>query len=102
MQCEAPTPALQVDELGRVRGAIDEIDAALVTLIHDRLLLARAAAHSKRVTGRPQRDVAREVEVVRRAAERARDLGVEDTSVRAVFWRLIDLSHRTVEAEGIG
>lgn len=87
-------------DLAHVRDRIDELDDALVQMIRDRLQLARAAAESKRATGRPQRDVRREAEVVRRAADRARELGVDDDSIRAVFRRLIDLSHRTVAADG--
>ncbi|HSM03307.1 MAG TPA: chorismate mutase [Longimicrobiales bacterium] len=83
-------------DLARLRSRIDEIDDALVTLIRDRLRLACAAADTKRLAGRPLRDVTREAEVVRRAAARARTLGVDDDSVRAVFWHLIGLSHLTV------
>lgn len=82
--------------LHEVRGEIDEIDAALVALIRDRVRLAVAAADSKAGRGEALRDVAREAEVIRRAAERARMLGIDGESVRDVFWRLIDLSHRSV------
>lgn len=90
----------RLEDLDDVRAAIDEIDDELVTLIHERMLLARAAACAKRVSGRPMRDTRREAEVVRRAAGRARALGVDDSSVRAIFWHLIELSHRSVAAEG--
>jgi chorismate mutase len=97
----APHPDRPHD-LAWVRDRIDELDDALVAMIRDRLALARAAADTKRATGRPQRDPRREAEVVRRAADRARELGVDDDSIRAVFRRLIDLSHRTVADGGSG
>jgi chorismate mutase len=37
-------------------------------------------------------DLAWEAEVVRRAAERARETGLEPEMMRDVFWRLIGLS----------
>lgn len=84
------------DRLAEVRSDIDRLDQAIVELIHDRTRLARRAALSKRAIGRAMRDTRREAEVVRRAARRARDLGVDDERVREFFWRLIDLSHATV------
>lgn len=81
------------DELDRIRTAIDEVDRAIVDLIHDRLHLARRAFHTKRQVGLTLNDLPREAEVVRRASERARERGVESEHVREVFWRLISLSH---------
>jgi chorismate mutase len=92
--------AVSLHGLDDVRNEIDRIDDALVALIHDRTRLAALAADSKRATGRALRDTRREAEVIRRAARRARDLGVDDERVREVFWRLIDLSHATVAAAG--
>lgn len=87
-----------IRELGVVRQEIDRIDAALVLLIRDRIQLALAAADSKTAHGQALRDVSREVDVVRRAAEHARALGVDAEPVRGVFWRLIELSHGAVAA----
>ncbi len=84
--------------LQKVRERIDQVDAALVGLIRDRVSLAVAAAEAKEPGSRNLRDVAREAEVIRRAGERARTLGVDDEPVRDLFWRLIDLSHRTIRA----
>ncbi len=46
-------------------------------------------------------DLAREAEVIRQASTRARDIGLDTEVVRDVFWRLIDLSHRTRAATEI-
>jgi len=99
-QCHRPldAPAEPAEDLGHVRVAIDEIDDALLSLMRERLELAVVAARSKQRTGRPQRDARREAQIVRRASLRARELGMDDTTVRAVFWRLIDLSHQRVAA----
>ena len=91
-----PHTAVSARRLDDVRGDIDRIDEALVALIHDRTRLARDAADAKRAAGRALRDTRREADVVRRAALRARELGVDDECVRDFFWRLIDLSHETV------
>ena len=82
-----------------LRDKIDRVDDALVGLIQQRLDLAVAAAESKAMCGLELRDVGREAEVIRRVAARARELGLDDEPVRELFWRLIDLSHRTVGRE---
>lgn len=92
--------AIPIRRLEDVRGDIDRIDDALLALIRDRARLARVAAASKRASGRTLRDVSREAAVVRRAARRARELGVDDECVRDLFWRLIELSHVTVAQDG--
>ncbi|MDT8368653.1 MAG: chorismate mutase [Longimicrobiales bacterium] len=96
---ESDETVRQIRRLETVRREIDLVDEILVSLIHDRLRLAVAAADSKRRVGHALRDVRREAEVIRRASHRARDLGLDDEAVRAVFWQLIDLSHRTVGTE---
>lgn len=86
-------------DLDDVRLAIDRLDDAVVSLIGERLQLARLAGDFKRTSGRLARDTRREAEVIRRAAQRARELGVDDERVRDIFWRLIDLSHTTVDQD---
>ena len=94
-----PPHATRPHDLDAVREAIDHLDDAVVTLISERLELARLARHFKRTSGRLLRDTRREAEVIRRAAQRARELGVDEQSVRNIFWGLIDLSHVTFDQE---
>jgi chorismate mutase len=75
-----------------VRYDINEIDRSLVGLMSQRLGLARQARSLKDQGGLTNTDPAREAEVVRQAAEVARDLGLDPEIIRDVFWRLISLS----------
>ena len=81
-------------ELDRARGEIERIDRALVTLIAERVQLARRVGLAKRALELPTLDPAREAAVVRRAGELAREAGLEDEDVRYIFWHLIGLSRR--------
>lgn len=89
-----PTHATQpaVDELDAIRREIDRIDADLLELIHRRLGLAASTLAVKQRLGLGPADARREAEVVRRAAARARERGIEPESIREIFWRLIELS----------
>lgn len=82
--------ALSAEErLRSLRDRIAAADEALVDLLADRLALARAIGEVKRELGLPVLDPAREAEVVRRAAERARARGVDPELVRDVVWRIM-------------
>jgi chorismate mutase len=77
-------------DLDALRREIADVDDALVALIGRRLDVAAAIGELKQKLGRPVLDPAREAEVVRRAAEHARDRGVDPELVRAVLWKIID------------
>lgn len=77
------------ERLEALRGRIAAADEALVDLLAERLELARAIGAVKRELGLPVMDPAREAQVVRRAAERARDRGVDPELVRDVVWRVM-------------
>lgn len=62
----APHPT---DELGRLRGRIDELDRTIVRLLNERAGLAIEAGRLKASAGRPEaRDAEREREVLLRVA----------------------------------
>ncbi|HEU0302088.1 MAG TPA: chorismate mutase [Longimicrobium sp.] len=93
----APSPAA---ELARLRGEIERIDREIVGLIAERVALARQVGPIKQALGMPTLDPPREAAVVRRAGQVARDAGLDDESVRYVFWHLVGLSRRAqLEAE---
>lgn len=86
-------------ELDRLRARILEVDEALVRLAGERLELVLGIGRAKAELGKPTLDPAREAAVVRRAAERARELGVDEELVRDLIWRIIDHA-RTVQDGG--
>ncbi len=88
-QRKAAEPPVALESL---RKRIDEIDEGLVDLIAARLRVAQEAAAVKEAHGLGLVDLAREAQVVRRAAQQAREKGLEPEVLRDVFWRLIGLS----------
>lgn len=86
-------------ELERLRAEIDAVDASLVDAFARRVAIARRIGDLKEEAGQPVLDPSREAAVVRRAAERAREAGLDEEAVREVFWRLVGLSRRTQREE---
>ena len=86
-------------ELATLRRAIEEIDRQIITLIGERLALAQRTGDIKREAGRPILDAAREAEVIRRAVNAARELGVPQEATREIFWRIVGMS-RGVQEDG--
>lgn len=84
-------------DLPSVRAEIEALDEALLTLIAERCRLASMAGEWKRGRGWPVADPAQEARVVRRAAERARALALDEEGVRLLFWGVIGLSRRVQE-----
>ena len=80
------------DELAALRRGIEEIDRQIISLIGERLALAQRTGDLKREAGRPILDAAREAEVIRRAVNAARELGVPEEATREIFWRIVGMS----------
>ena len=72
-----------------VRERIRDLDRALVALIGERRDLAIEIGRLKDEAGLPVLDPPQEARVVRRAAEIARELGVDEELTRDVVWRII-------------
>ena len=81
-------------ELQQLRRTIDALDRDIVAAIARRTALGSRIGEIKQEWGQPVLDPAREAAVVRRAAEHARRLGVNEEAVREVFWRLVGLARR--------
>jgi chorismate mutase len=81
-------------ELSARRQEIERIDKNLVRLLADRVRVGKEIGLLKQAAGLPTIDPAREAEVIRRAGELARDAGIPDEPVRAIFWQIIGLSRR--------
>ena len=77
------------DRLEELRAQIEALDRELVTLIGRRRDLAMEIGRAKEHLGRPVLDPPQEAKVVRRAAEMARELGVDEELTRDVIWRII-------------
>ena len=84
----------QLSDLLGLREEIREIDNDLLGLVRKRLEVARRVADSKRDAGLPVLDPAREAAVVRYAGEFARQHGLVEEDVRALFWALVGLTRR--------
>lgn len=84
----ARSPQAHLDALRR---RVERTDDALLTLLVRRTRLARQIGRAKARSGLPILDPAREAKVVRRAAARARELGLPVEDVRVLFWQVIAL-----------
>lgn len=77
-------------ELERLRERLEALDEALIRLVGERRDLVLEVGRVKSEMGLPVLDPAREARVIRRAAERARALGVDQELVRDIVWRIMD------------
>lgn len=84
-----PDDASAEERLEDVRRRIVELDDELIRLIGERRDLVLEAGRLKVGLGLPVMDPAREAKVVRRAAEHARELGIDEELARDVVWRII-------------
>jgi chorismate mutase len=77
------------ERLDALRSRIEELDRELVRLVGERRDLVIEVGRVKEGLGIPVLDPPQEARVVRRAAELARDLGVDEEAVRDILWRII-------------
>jgi chorismate mutase len=75
--------------LEAIRERILELDRTLVELVDERRTLVLEVGRIKGERGLPVLDPGREARVVRRAAQLARERGVDEEMVRDVIWRII-------------
>ena len=72
--------------LGDLRSRIGELDEALVELLAERQTVARSIAHvQKQDESLPLRDMEREVTLLSRHVQRARELGLNSQFVSQIF-----------------
>lgn len=88
--------------LDEVRVRISGIDDELIRVIGERHDLVLEVARAKEVLGLPVMDPGREATVVRRAAEKARELGVDEEMTRDVIWRIIAAARSAQEERPLG
>lgn len=75
--------------LEELRTRIRALDEELITLVGRRRDLVLEIAEAKEELGLPVLDPSQEARVVRRAAELARELGVDEELTRDVIWRIM-------------
>lgn len=76
-------------ELDRLRDEILQCDRRLVAVMARRRALVHRIGAAKRRLGLPVTDPAREATVARRAAEMAREAGLDEELVRDLVWKLM-------------
>ena len=88
---DEPTGAASPPEerLAHMREVMSEVTDRLIELMGERRRLAIEIGRMKEELGLPVLDPAREARVVRKAAERARELGVDPEMARDILWRII-------------
>lgn len=75
--------------LEALRTRVRELDEELVRLVGERRSLVLEIGAVKERLGLPVLDPPQEARVVRRAAEMAREAGVDEETVRDILWRII-------------
>lgn len=85
--------------LEEIRARILEVDQALVDLVGERRDLVLEVGRLKGSMGLPVLDPGREAQVVRRAAELARERGIDDELMRDVIWRIMAAARDAQEGQ---
>lgn len=75
--------------LDQLRSRIAEVDEKLIQVIGSRKNLVLEIGRVKATLGLPVMDPAQEAAVIRKAAQRARSMGVDEEMTRDVLWRII-------------
>lgn len=88
--------------LSELRAEIEIVDAELIDLVARRMRLVREVGQVKRATGQPVTDPAREAAVVARASALARDAGLPEDEVRALYWRVMAMARRVQSTASSG
>lgn len=89
------------ETLQEVRAAIESLDEQIIGMIAQRVALAREAGHAKAAMGQSLIDPAREAAVVARASQMAREAGLPEDEIRALYWRLMAMS-RKIQLDAVG
>jgi chorismate mutase len=80
--------------LAALRTDVEAVDAEIIAAIARRMALAREIRVVKRRAGHPVLDPAREAAVVSRVAAQAREAGLPEDEIRALYWRLMALARK--------
>lgn len=100
MGTDPDSTAPSEERLEELRDRIIAVDDEIIRLIGERRDLVLDIGRIKESLGLPVLDPAREARVVRRVAERSRDLGVDEELTRDVIWRIISSARQTQSERG--
>ena len=92
----------EIHRLDELRRRISEVDDQLIQVIGERRAIAVEIGRIKEALGLPVMDPGREARVVRDAAARARQLGVDEEMTRDVIWRIISSARSSQRSGGDG
>ena len=93
-------PEVGRERLNRLRDRIMECDRELVEVLRRRRDLVREVGALKARLGIPVTDPRREAEVVRRAAELAREAGLDEELVRNLIWSIMSAARGQQHVSG--
>ncbi len=82
----------RLDGLERLRRGIMDCDRELIAILRRRLDLVQEIGDLKASLGFPVTDPEREAAVVRRAAELAREEGLDEEPIRNLMWQIMSSS----------
>jgi chorismate mutase len=85
-------------QLRECRQELENLDRDIISLIGQRLTLARRTTGLKRAANLPILDPQREAVVIRKAVSHARKLQVPEEPVREIFWHIVGMSRRIQES----
>lgn len=85
---------LDGEALAAVRAEIEAVDASIVAALARRMDLAREVRTVKQRAGQPVLDPAREADIVARVGARAREVGLPEDEMRALYWRIMAMARR--------
>ena len=83
--------------LTALREKVERVDAELVTLLAERVELARQVGEHKRESGLALLDAKREAAVLRRTGALGREAGLPEEAVRQLFWTIIGICRHAQE-----
>ena len=89
-----PGGPAETERMERLRDRIMECDRELVEVLRRRRDLVREIGELKASLGFPVTDPRREAQVVRRAAELAREAGLDEELIRNVIWSIMSAARK--------
>ena len=95
---DLPIPA----ELTRLRGSIDNVDAALVHLLAERFKCTQQVGHLKAAEGLPPSDLAREAQQIDRLRRLAQESGLDPVFAEKFLAFIVEevIQHHEAIAQG--
>ncbi len=88
-----------IQDLYQKRERINEIDAGILSLLHERMKLAVEISEIKRQTGKDIDDLEREEELLKSLIDKNTDTLIPNEDLLLIWGKIIELSKRIQERE---